>query len=83
MQGTNTDVLTATTKHFLHIGQPISLFNYLIDSLLENNKFETLDIEDRLNFLQNSIANLENLQVSEEFLAKKKWVQHVIQILLL
>jgi hypothetical protein len=83
MQGTNIDVLIATTKHFLHIGQPISLFNYLIDSLLENNKFQTLDIEDRVNFLQNSIANLENLQVSEEFLAKKKWVNHVIQILML
>ena len=83
MEGSHLDVLTATTKHYLHIGQPITLFNYLVDSLVENNKFSDLDIEDRVNFLQNSLANLENLQVSEEFLAKKKWVDHIIQLMML
>lgn len=76
MNGSTLDMLTATTKHFLHIGQPISLFNYLVDCLIENPK--EIDIEDRVTFLQNSIANLENLSLSDEFLAKKKWVENVV-----
>ena len=34
MSGEKFAILTTTTKHFLHLGQPISLFNYLVENLI-------------------------------------------------
>ena len=83
MQGEKIAVLQATTKHFLKLGQPISLFNYLVENLIENNQHPDLDIDDRLNFIQNSIAQLEDLHFSEEFLVKKKWVDEIVNFMII
>ena len=73
--------LQASTKHFMKIQQPLSLFNYLEEVLIQ--KQHSLPVEERLMYLQNCNSQLDDYigNLSEEYLVKKKWVDEVIEIL--